>query len=200
MKKSLIAAGAASAVLAAMPVLGVFADGDTLTVKDQLTVTVSSSCTMDSVAPAGATSSTGNEYAASGAAGALLNFAASGGTATSFTVKCNNANGYTITPTFTDLKINGLAGAANAAQDIPYAASSSAGSKTWTAFYTKTTAGVAGTETAFTASGTAVNGTATMTDSYAFSYKVGLGADQAAGTYVGTASYILAAVPAGSGS
>lgn len=193
MKKSLIAAGAASAVLAAMPVLGVFADGDTLNVKDQLTVTVSSSCTMDTITPSGATSSTGNEYSASGAAGSLLSFAATS-QATSFTVKCNNAKGYTITPTFTDLKINGLAGAANAAQDIPYAASSAAGSKTWTAFYTKTTGGVAGSPIAFTASGTAVSGTATMTDSYAFSYQVGLGADQAAGTYVGTASYVLAGV------
>ena len=189
MKKSLIAAGAASAVLAAMPVLGVFADADPiLTVKDKLTVTVSSSCTMDAVNPSGANWTTGNEYTASGAAGALLNFTATS-QATSFTVKCNDADGYTITPTFTDLKINGLEGAANAAQDIPYAASSSAGSKTWTAFYSKNS----GAATAFAASGTAVTGSATMSDTYAFSYSVGLGADQAAGTYVGTATYVLAA-------
>ena len=188
MKKSLIAAGAASAVLAAMPVLGVFADGDVLTVKDQLTVTVSPSCTMATITPSDATGSTGNTYSATGSAGALLSFAATS-TATSFTVKCNDADGYTITPTFTDLKINGLEGAANAAQDIPYAASSSAGSKTWTAFYSKNS----GAATAFAASGTAVSGTATMSDTYAFSYSVGLGADQAAGTYVGTATYVLAA-------
>ena len=189
MKKSLIAAGAASAVLAAMPVLGVFADADPiLTVKDKLTVTVSSSCTMDAVNPSGANWTTGNEYTASGAAGALLNFTATS-QATSFTVKCNDADGYTITPTFTDLKIGGLEAPANAAQDIPYAASSSAGSKTWTAFYSKNN----GAATAFAASGTAVTGSATMSDTYAFSYSVGLGADQAAGTYVGTATYVLAA-------
>ena len=188
MKKLAIAG--ASAVLAAMPVVGVFAD-DVMTVKDQLTVTVSSSCTYDSITPAGATSDTGNTYSASGAAGNLLEFAASS-SATSLTVKCNDPDGYTITPTFTDLKINGISGNVNTAQDIPYGsaiASASQSQRAWTAYYTKNS----GTATAFTASGTAIDGVSTMTDTYSFSYKVGLGADQAAGTYVGTATYLLAA-------
>jgi len=188
MKKALIA-GAASVALAAMPVVGVFAD-DVLTVKDQLTVTVSSSCTYDGITPAGATSETGNTYSASGAAGNLLDFTATS-SATTLTVKCNDPDGYTITPTFTSLKINGISGAANDAQDIPYGSAinnATQAQRAWTAYYSKNS----GTATAFTASGTAISGDSTMTDTYSFSYKVGLGADQAAGSYVGTATYVLA--------
>ena len=44
MKKSLIATGAASLALAAMPIVGVFADTSTSTVTDAIVVTVPSSC------------------------------------------------------------------------------------------------------------------------------------------------------------
>ena len=190
MKKALIA-GAASVALAAMPVVGVFAD--TTSVKDQLTVNVNSSCTYDGITPEAATSETGNAYSVTGNAGTLLSFAATT-SATSLTVKCNAVNGYTITPTFTSLKINGISGAANADQDIPYGTAinnATQAQRAWTAYYAKNGAE---TPVAFTASGTAISGVSTMTDTYTFSYKVGTGADQAAGTYVGTATYVLAPV------
>ena len=164
MKKLAIAG--ASLALAAMPVVGVFAD-DVLNIKDTLQVTVSSSCTLSDVTPAAASTSTGNAYTGSGAPNELVELSATGG-ATTFTVKCNANNGYTITPTFSSLT-NGTA-----AHDIAYGSNAAAGSKTWTAYYSLNS----GTATAFTASGTAIEGTSTMTDSYVFSYKAGLHADQ----------------------
>ena len=181
MKKSLIAgAGVAALAMAALPFAGVFAD-DTLSVKDKLVLTVSSSCTYDGITPAAATSNDGNEYTASAAPNQLKDFGATS-SATNLTVKCNAANGYTITPTFT-----GLTGPST----IPYngSADPTAGSETWAAYYSKNS----GNATRFAASGTAIEGTATMTDTYTFSYKVGTGPDQAAGTYNGTATYVLAA-------
>lgn len=182
MKKLAIAG--ASLALAAMPIAGVFAV-DTLTVKDKLVLTVSSSCTYDGITPEAATSTNGNEYTASAAPNALASFTATSG-ATSLTVKCNDADGYKITPTFT-----GLTGPTGA-QTISYGAGNNEaaeGSGTWTAYYSKNS----GTATAFAASGTFIEGTPTMTDTYTFSYKVGTLADQAAGEYNGTAAYVLAA-------
>lgn len=177
--KKLAIAGAAVA-LAAMPVVGVFAT-DTLSVKDKLVLTVSSSCTYDGITPEAATSSNGNEYTASAAPNQLVSFGATS-SATSLTVKCNDADGYSITPTFT-----GLTGPTT----ISYNGSTdpTAGSATWAAYYSKNSDAA----TIFAASGTAITGTSTMTDTYTFSYKVGTGVDQAAGTYNGTATYVLAA-------
>ena len=182
MKKSLIAAAGVSAFAAvAMPMAGVFAD-DVMTVKDKLVLTVSTSCTYDGITPAAATSEAGNEYTATAAAGgALVSFGATS-SATSLTVKCNDADGYTITPTFT-----GLTGPTT----IAYNGSTEpvSGTASWAAYYSKNS----GAATRFAASGTAIEGTSTMTDTYTFSYKVATHADQAAGTYNGTASYVLAA-------
>lgn len=178
MKK--LAIVASSVALAAMPVVGVFAV-DTLSVKDKLTLTVSSSCTYDAITPEAATSSEGNPYTASAAPNQMVNFGATS-SATSLTVKCNDADGYTITPTFT-----GLTGPTTIAYDG--SADPTAGSGSWAAYYSKNS----GAATIFAASGTAVDGTTTMTDTYTFSYKVGTGVDQAAGTYNGTATYALAA-------
>ncbi len=181
MKKSIIAgAGVAALAMAALPFAGVFAT-DTLSVKDKLVLTVSSSCTYDGITPEAATSSNGNEYTASAAPNQLVSFGATS-SATSLTVKCNDADGYSITPTFT-----GLTGPTTISYDG--SADPTAGSESWAAYYSKNS----GTATIFAASGTAITGSSTMTDTYTFSYKVGTGADQAAGTYNGTATYVLAA-------
>lgn len=180
MKKLAIAG--ASAVLAALPVVGVFAT-DTLSVKDKLTLTVSSSCTYDGITPEAATSSDGNAYTASAAPNQLVDFTATS-SATSLTVKCNDADGYTITPTFTGLTGPGSYSIAYDNEGDP-----TIGSGTWSAYYSKN----GGTATRFASSGTAINGVATMTDTYTFSYKVGTTVNQAAGAYNGTATYALAA-------
>lgn len=185
MKKSLIAVAGASAIATVgLPMACVFADPVT-TVTDQLTVTVSESCTMADVSPAAA-ASTYNAYTASGTSGELLTFTSASG-ATSFTVQCNDQDGYTITPTFTALKLGDHAGDADAG-DIAYG-TAAANAQQWTAYYTKNSAA----EPAAFANGTAVEGDA-GSDTYEFSYKVGLGAAQAEGNYVGTAQYVLAGV------
>ena len=152
-----------------------------MTVKDKLTLTVSSSCTYDGITPSAATTENGNEYTASASPNQMVSFGASS-SATSLTVKCNDADGYSITPTFT-----GLTGPSTIAYDG--SADPTAGSESWAAYYSKNS----GAATRFAASGTAITGTPTMTDTYTFSYKVGTGANQAAGNYGGTASYLLAA-------
>jgi hypothetical protein len=109
MKKSIIAAGAASAVLAAMPVLGVFAE---TTVKDNLTVTVSSSCELADITPSGVSESTPNNYYGTGNPGQLVSLAAgtkvspNSGTPTSVEIHCNDAGGYTVSAVFTSLMLN----------------------------------------------------------------------------------------------
>lgn len=89
MKKSLIAAGAASVALAAMPVLGTFAD-----VIDTVQITISSSCGVNSdtestpgtgqTFTATMTNSDTHEWAADGAGGELY-------------VTCNDASGWNVT-------------------------------------------------------------------------------------------------------
>ena len=185
MKKSILAvAGLAAVAGVVAPVAGAFAV-DTLSVKDLLTVTVQSSCTYDSIVPVAATGA-GNEYSATLAPNATADLAAT--TATSLKVTCNDPDGYTITPSFTGLTHQGATTAAS--HDIAYDGTAvSAGSQTWNALYSKNSAGAV----IFAASGTAIEGASTMTDTYSFSYKVGTGVNQAADTYTGTATYTLAA-------
>ena len=185
MKKSIIAgAGVAALAMAALPFAGVFAE---TTIQDHITVTVNSSCQLD-ITPSTAGGSTANEWYGSGNAGSLVTPAAGtksdpgSGTATSVVVKCNDAKGYKISAAFTPLQLNGV----TSAQDIAYSATTEAApnSQTWTAY---------ANSLAITPGATALDGQSTMTDSYAFSYKVGLGANQAAGDYTGTATYTLSA-------
>lgn len=185
MKKLAIAG--ASLALAAMPVLGVFAE---TTVKDTITVTVNPSCELGDITPAGTSASNANNYYGTGNPGQLVTPAAGTkanpgtGTPTSIRIACNNATGYTLSATFTNLTGPGTA--------ITYSASpeAAANSGTWTAYASKSGA----TATAINPTN-GLTGNSTMTDTYAFSYKVGLGADQAAGDYTGDATYTLAANP-----
>jgi hypothetical protein len=181
MKKSIIVAGAASAVLAAMPVFGVFAE---TTVKDELTVNVQSSCQLADITPSGTSGSNANNYYGTGNPGDLVvlsaGTASTSGTATSVRIECNNASGYKITPTFTSL--TGPSGSTA----ITYSASpaASAGSGTWTAYSDGSTASAAIPTTGIT-------GPATASQTYTFSYKVGLASNQMSGDYTGSATYTL---------
>ena len=172
MKKSIIAAGAASVALAAMPVLGVFA------IEDSISVTVSDYCVFQS-------SSADDAYSDTVAAGALKEFSTD---AHPMVVACTKA--YTITPTMTSLTATGL----DASTAIAYSATAAtAGSQTWSAAYT-----LSGDHTGSAAitSGTAISGTATTStagDTYTVAYKVGLSNAQPAGTYSGTATYVIQA-------
>ena len=97
MKKSLIAAGAASVALAAMPVLGVFAT-ETDTVTDTIEVTVSPSCTFTTSSDA---SDQDETYSFTGVNNA--NATAAGGATHAFNVFCNDLGGYTVSATAHDL-------------------------------------------------------------------------------------------------
>ena len=175
MKKSIVAAGAASLVMAAMPVVGVFAASDP-TIVDTLNITVADYCIFKS-------GSQNDSYSATVAAGALETFSTD---SHKMTVTCTGL--YKITPTMTSLTATGLA----ASTAITYSATAAtAGSQTWSAAYT-----LSGDHTGSGAitSGTAINGSATKStsgDIYALTYKVGLSAAQPAGTYTGTATYVL---------
>jgi len=99
MKKSIIAAGAASIALAAMPVLGVFATPD---VTDTIEVTIQESCTFTS---GGA--DTTYEYSGTNADGQVdpLNNSTN---VHSFTVFCNDNDGYTVSATAESLTASGI--------------------------------------------------------------------------------------------
>ena len=171
MKKSIVA-GAASLVLAAMPVVGVFA-ANPAAVVDTLTVTVNESCTFEH-----ATGNSGS-FTKSMAAGALDdNFGSS-----EFTVACNNGKGYTIGAVFTSLTDSGHP----SVSAIAYSATTpTAGSGTWTATVNSSNIAATGGSIADTSTQDPAAGS-----TYTVNYTVSTHNDQAQGTYTGTATYTL---------
>lgn len=169
MKKSIVV-GAASLVLAAMPVVGVFADNPNPVV-DTLTVTVNESCTFEHKSGDGS-------YTHAMAAGALNN---EFGTST-FTSACNNGKGYDINAVFTSLTHQG-----NAGEAIAYSATTpTAGSGTWTATVSSSNIAETNGKLGFRTSQDPAGGS-----EYSVSYTVSTHNDQAQGTYKGTATYTL---------
>lgn len=168
MKKTLIA-GAASLALAAMPVVGVFA-ADPEPVVDNITITVSETCTLTR------TSGNGN-YTATMSTNALN---ASVGSST-FKAVCNNASGFSVGAVPTALSGTGEA--------ITYSATTpTAGSGTWTATKTEVAGNIAASSGVLmsTNSTTSAEGlTETVT------YQVSTRANQAKGDYSGTMTYTL---------
>ena len=86
MKKSIIAAGAASIALAAMPVVGVFAEVSD-SVEDTIRVSIATSCTFS----AGGDDATYEFTGTNGQAATIT-----GSNQHAFTVFCNNNSGYTV--------------------------------------------------------------------------------------------------------
>ena len=191
MKKSIIAAGAASVALAAMPIVGVFAVGNNGTFTDVINTTIGDTCAFTRQAtahPAGTWSTDGADAtkdiltAQTIALGAEATLGSS-----SFTVVCNDADGYQVTATTPDLV-------------KPADASSAA----VTMAYNDSAAGVAG-EWRFASDGAgatigdgsagdiALKETATTAGSnFTATYYAYPGASQAAGTYSGTVVYTFA--------
>ena len=159
----------ASAVLAALPVVGVFAT-DPEPVVDTITVTVSETCTL--------TRSTGNgTYTATMSTNALNPSVGS----STLTAVCNNAGGFSVSATPT-----ALAGPAGS-QAINYSATTpTAGSGTWTATKTEVAGNIAETSgVLMTSAGVTTGQTETVT------YQVSTRANQAKGDYQGTMTYQL---------
>ena len=105
MKKSLIATGAASLALAAMPIVGVFADTSTSTVTDEIVVTVPSSCAIitdntDTDQGVGNETHTDNKYAVTMQNGELRDDIGTDGTeaagfenGSEISIACNDTSG-----------------------------------------------------------------------------------------------------------
>ena len=180
MKKALIA-GAASVALAAMPVVGVFADGDITTMEDTLTVTIAEACTFDAASHTYSSPMTADDFVA--------NF----GT-TTMKITCNNAKGYTVSSSMADLVGPAKAGTGN--EKITYSATAVAakGAGKYSAAATNTINGETGAAAQVSASGTLIT-SSVMTpaggDQSVIVYSVSTTDNQAAGTYTGKATYQL---------
>lgn len=187
MKKAIIA-GAASAVLAAMPVVGAFA-AQQASVTDTVSLTVSSTCKMEASAATGSynlgTSTVAHEYPSV--------------TGTPMTITCNDQAGWSITATANALTAEGTD------QTIPFGAYANDGESVWSAAIATsgndtTNAVIADTWDDFSAT-TANSTTIISADGVTGakkgvsglvvtpSYKAYGSAHQAAGTYSGTIIY-----------
>ena len=194
MKKSLIAVGAASVALAAMPVLGVFAI-ETDTVTDTINVTVSPSCTFTTESGA---SDQNETYSFTGTNG--NNATAAGGYEHTFNVFCNDLGGYTVSATAHDL----ASSTAGNTDKFQYKATIAGNLETgeWHAAFSgsgltfvdlpnsATTGEHAGeaTETILTKN----TPTAAAGDTWTATYSVHVGSATKADTYSGTIEYTLA--------
>ena len=172
MKK--IAIAGASAVLAALPVVGVFA-ADPAALTDRINITVSETCTFER-------SSGEGTYGATLAMNALNNSVGS----STFTAICNNATGFVVNATPTSITGTGDA--------ITYSAEApTQGSGTWTAYKTTAAANIAATGGVLMTS----NGvTPAAGTSETVTYKVSTSPNQAKGSYTGTIEYALVQNPA----
>lgn len=190
MKKKMIAAGAASLALAAMPVVGVFAVDDT-DVVDTIIVTVDATCSFN----AGQSSSAADtQYSATVPNGAEATFNNSG--AHKFNVTCNDNDGYAVTATPTN-----LIGNAVSTNNIPYTTSYSASGTDgmWSATVTSSDVTGAGlvspvpdidaqSHVIITEDGPTENSSFTVT------YAAYVGTETPADTYQGTMTYGLSAL------
>ena len=176
MKKTIIAAGAASVALAAMPVLGVFATA-TLTEDfvETLEITVDDACEFGNASNTGTATDT-----------VLPNGTTTWDNHTTvLNVTCTLAS-YKITSAFTSLERSSGDAAAIAYQN----SATAAGSQKWAAQFVKNS----DTSYAYlTHNGSnQMTGTSSQSDTFTIKYEAGLGADQPAGTYSGTATYTIA--------
>ncbi|MBR0424433.1 hypothetical protein IJI79_02975 [Candidatus Saccharibacteria bacterium] len=198
MKKSIIAAGAASVTLAAMPVLGAFATGTIYgsPIKDTLTITSSEVCTMSRNAtahPVGATAPTGAAWTADTAQGAGANDQVFTATIvagqsyadiaeSTFDITCNSADeGYKVTVAVTDFD----------STNFKYGNSGDAGLSS--SYWNLTSSAKSGTAITNNAQvWSAAAETAVTSDSFTITYNVYTDISLAATDYTATATYTLA--------
>lgn len=188
MKKKLIAAGAASLAVAAMPVLGVFAD-DVKNIQDTITVTVEPTCSFDT--NSGAASASDESYSATVLNGAEAAFTAGG--VHNFFVKCNDTEGYTVSATPTAL--TGLLPATGDKNSIPYTTTYNASGKAgmWTATVASSDAHNPTVSTPVPqAGGVIITDGKTDGTAFAVTYKAFVGTETPADTYTGHMTYVLA--------
>lgn len=199
MKKTLIA-GAASVALAALPMAGVFATdpisvetGQSLT--DSFTVTIQHSCTMSRKSGAAHGAGTWNPSGTDSdtlALGSITSGARYSMGSSTFNVKCNGTNGYTVTAVVDNFDGPRAVDNINAINTaIPEQPTTSA----WTAVSTYApTAGNPAYVTATTGGDTVMArnaATANAGDDFTMTYTLGLKDGQASGTYNASITYTL---------
>ena len=173
MKKTLLL-GAASVAMAALPMAGIFADTE---FTDNVSITVSASCSLSRSVGGGTYSATLAPNAANTNVGTSTLSAA-----------CNQPKGYKVTLTATALTNTTVT-----TYTIPYSTTTpAAGTAAWTV-----TQGASSATTNIASGGTVMSTTAADTSSTAttqqVTYKASTSATQAQGTYSGTAKYTLTA-------
>ena len=188
MKKSIIAAGAASVALAAMPVLGVFADDDR-SVADTINVTIQASCTFsaggDNVA---------YSYSGTNADGTVSPVNNSSNVHT-FTVFCNNNSGYKVSATATALNQNPAISDNFAYVNDP-STSFTGVDGAWNATIATSAAALTAAQLPDGGSATDIisnaGASATGGETFTATYTAYIGTETPAGTYTGTIAYTLA--------
>lgn len=179
--KKVIIAGAASVALAAMPVLGVFAEP----VVDNLSVTVSPSCTFTD-------GGAGVSYTATGTnAAGQVDLENNNSNEHSFTVFCNNNAGYKVSATATNLAQTGVTANFAYAATLPDSGTTGA----WNATFASSDVTPVQIATVNTATDIITKGSASGADGETFTatYTAYIGTATPAGTYTGTISYTLSA-------
>lgn len=196
MKKSLIATGAASLALAAMPVVGAFAAG---TVTDTVILTIQGSCSVGGAA--GSSSNTGKTIEEPNAVNNHLYTydatAASGGT---LKVSCNASNGWNVKAVGagTGSSVTNM-DATGSGTEIATGTTFSGGTSAWGFKLASGGTGVTvadgyGTFTAVPGTATKVaSGTAAISEGTIYTgYQVWVSATQQADTYTGKVTYTIA--------
>lgn len=220
MKKALIA-GAASTVLAAMPVVGVFA-ADLRTHTDEINISISPVCTLSTVDAGAATATDATTHnpteANSSFAGVwssdTLNATMAAGTektlgTTTFTVRCNNQKGYTLsantgTAAGTLVSTTNSTDVINTTNGSTYAAGTS-GTSYWRFQVASEATGITVAQayananaipTTSTTIATAAANSGNLQDGQQITvtYSAGIDNFQATGTYNGSVVYTLATV------
>ena len=189
MKKSLIATGAASLALAAMPVLGAFAD-----VTDTVVLTIQSSC---SVGQTSATAGAGKTITESNAVNShLYTYDADGSAGGTLKVTCNDASGWNV-------KAVGSSTGSNKTVMVPTGSGTaiatgtaeSGATSNWM-FKVSGTGAVSGytswSEVPSTATKVATSSTAISEGAINTGYQVWVSATQEADTYTGSVTYTVA--------
>ena len=190
MKKALIA-GAASAVLAAMPVAGVFAVGNGETITDNFQVTIERTCAMTRKSSAEHTDGYDDtEWTTSGTTDTMnINTITSGAVyslgSSTFNVICNGTNGYNVKSVITNFT--------NAAGDEIALGNTALGD---TAPTTASVWTVHNGTSLITNNGATVvksknSATTNAGDDFTMTYKLGLKDGQASGTYTANIAYTL---------
>ena len=190
MKKSLIATGAASLALAAMPVLGAFAD-----VTDTVVLTINSSCSVGQTSSTGGGGKTIEQTAVNNH---LYTWDADGTQGGTIKVSCNDAGGWQVKAVGSSTGTNTSMAGTNGGTSIATGTAESGATSNWMFKVAGTGASSSYTGWAAIPATAAVvaSGTGAISEgSINTGYQVWVSATQPAGTYTGRVTYTANAAP-----